>query len=74
VTETETQGVYRVQGIVKPNARAEIWNLQSDLLWGQQTRSDGVYDLLVQGNAGDTMLVFYVIGTDQSDAVDFVLP
>jgi hypothetical protein len=74
VTETDTEGVYRVTGFVKPNARAEAWNLSSDLFWGQQTRSDGAYDFLVEGQPGDPMVLFYVIGTDQSDTQDFVLP
>jgi len=74
VTETDVQGVYRVTGNVTPNARAEVWNTRTDLFWGQQTESDGRYDFLVEGEPGDPMLMFYVLGTDQSDTQDFELP
>jgi hypothetical protein len=74
VTETETQGVYRLTGDVTPNAHVTAWNRNTNLSYGQLTASDGRYDFLVNGSAGDAMLLYYVLGTDQSEPEDFELP
>jgi len=74
VTATETEGVYLVKGTVTPDSRAMIMNTATDRFWGQQTRSDGRYEIFVEGSPGDTMLVFYVLGAEESGSADFRLP
>lgn len=73
VSETETEGVYRLTGTVTPNAHVTAWNFNTDLSYGQQTHADGRYDFLVVGTEGDSMSLTYTVGTDESQPQAFEL-
>jgi len=73
VSETDTEGVYRLTGTVTPNSHVTAWNFSTDLSYGQQTSADGAYDFIVLGSEGDAMSLSYSVGTDESQPQDFVL-
>jgi hypothetical protein len=67
-------GYYRLVGQVEPNAEVFARNRNNDLNFGQQTGGSGHYDFEVQGEAGDEMDFWYVVGKDASPRLMFVLP
>jgi hypothetical protein len=70
-----TTGVYRVHGGVVPNAQVFALNERTNLLDGQQTGENGVYDFeLHEAQAGDVFTLWYQAGTDLSPGTVFYLP
>lgn len=73
ILATDQQGVYRLQGSVRPNSLVTAYNLNNGLTFGQRTVGDGRYDFLVRGDEGDRMELWYSVGTDESNSVNFEL-
>lgn len=67
---TET-GTYRLEGNVTPNAHVIALNSRTNLSAGQQTGDSGHYDFEIAAEAGDAILLWYVVGVDQSPPVSF---
>jgi hypothetical protein len=66
-------GYYRLVGRVEPQADVFARNRRTDLNAGQFT-SSGSYDFVVQGEEGDQMELWYIVGADVSPRVAFLLP
>ncbi len=67
-------GYFRLVGQVEPHAEVFARNRENDLNFGQQTGASGGYDFEVQGQSGDEMDLWYVVGKDASPRLLFVLP
>ena len=69
-------GTFRLVGRVEPHGEVFARNRDTDppVIAGQQTGSSGRYDFEVQGQSGDEMDLWYVVGNDTSPRVLFVLP
>jgi hypothetical protein len=70
---TET-GTYYLEGNVTPNAHVIALNERTNLSAGQQTGSDGHYGFEIAAEAGDPIVLWYVVGVDQSPPVAFDIP
>ena len=66
-------GYYRLMGRVEANSDVFARNRRTDLNSGQFT-SSGVYDFVVQGEEGDQMELWYIVGSGVSPRVAFLLP
>jgi hypothetical protein len=58
---------------VQPQADVFARNRRTDFNFGQFT-SSGAYDFVVQGEEGDQMELWYIVGSDASPRVAFLLP
>ena len=65
---------YWLAGQVEPHAEVIARNRRTALLAGQLTGGDGRYGFEVEGQEGDEMELWYVVGKDASPRVLFVLP
>jgi hypothetical protein len=66
-------GYYRLVGRVQPNSDVFARNRRTDSNFGQFT-SSGTYDFKVEGEEGDQMELWYLVGSDVSPRVAFLLP
>lgn len=66
-------GYYRLVGRVEPQSDVFARNRRTDINFGQFT-SSGAYDFVVQGAEGDQMELWYIVGSDISPRVAFLLP
>ena len=64
---------YRLTGVVEPNGEVVALNQRTDASAGQLTGSSGRYDFEVVGTRGDSMTLWYVVGTEASPRIKFVL-
>lgn len=64
---------YRLTGVVEPHGEVVARNRRTALLAGQVTGGTGRYDFEVVGAEGDSMELWYVVGTEASPRTKFVL-
>jgi hypothetical protein len=68
-----TRDRFRLTGLVEPHAEVVARNRRTALLAGQLTGGSGRYDFEVVGLEGDSMELWYVVGTEASPRLTFVL-
>lgn len=75
VSAPDENGLARLQGIA-PAAKVEViaWNRQTDLISGQVTGDDALYDFTIPAKVGDDIVVWYEQGDQTSQSVTVVVP
>ena len=67
-------GFSRLQGLAAPQAEVIAWNHNNDLIAGQVTGDDSRYDFLIRAESGDTIELWYIQGTEESQTVRVRVP
>ena len=74
VSSPDENGLVRVQGVAAPRAEVIAWNRASDLIAGQVTGDDSRYDFTIKAEVSDTLELWYIQGTDESQSVSITVP
>jgi hypothetical protein len=64
----------RLQGTAAPHAEVIAWNHDNDVIAGQVTRDTSRYDFTIQGEVGDYIELWYIVGDDESQSVRVTVP
>jgi len=67
-------GYVRLTGLVAPNSRALAKNRKTDRGAFQDTADDGRYDMSLEAQPGDEILLSYVLQGEMSQVVSFRIP
>jgi hypothetical protein len=74
VSAPDETGLVRLQGVAAPKAEVIAWNHANDLIAGQVTGDDSLYDFTIKAQANDFIELWYVQGADESQTVGFKVP
>jgi hypothetical protein len=74
VSAPDASGLVRVQGIAVAQAEVIAWNHNTDLIAGQVTTDDARYDFTIKADAGDTLELWYIQGSDESPSILLTVP
>jgi hypothetical protein len=72
VSATDTAGLVRLKGTVRPESEVFALNHSTNLISGQYTKS-GAYDFTLEAQERDGISLWYVQGTTESPPNDFVI-
>ena len=74
VSSPDENGLVRLQGVAAPKAEVIAWNRQTDLIAGQVTGDDSLYDFTMKAEVGDAIELWYIQGDQESQTVDVFVP
>jgi hypothetical protein len=74
VSAPDESGFSRLQGFAAPRAEVIAWNHDNDLIAGQVTGDDSRYDFSIRAESGDTIELWYIKGSDESQTVRVTVP
>lgn len=74
VSAPNVSGLVRLQGTAAPHAEVIAWNHDNDVIAGQVTRDTSRYDFMIQGEVGDYIELWYILGDDESQSVRVTVP
>jgi hypothetical protein len=74
VSAPDNSGFVRVQGEVTSRATVHVMNERTNKGASQLTEDDGLYDLELRAQVGDTLRIWKRVGTQESDFVEVTVP
>jgi len=74
VSSPTTQGLVHVEGSAREDADVFVYNDDTESGVIGRADEDGNYGVFLEAQGGDTLLIWYQVGTDQSEHAERTVP
>lgn len=74
VTTPDAAGMIHIRGTVRPKAEVLAKNLRTLKIVGEETDESGAYDLIMEAEIDDRLIIWYTDGGDESDLTEVTVP
>lgn len=74
ISSPDEMGMVRVSGTVRSRATALVLNSRTDRIAGQKTDTSGKYDIEIEAQVRDRLVIWYEVGDETSQIVEVYVP
>lgn len=74
ISSPDEMGMVRVSGTVRSRATALVLNPRTDRIAGQKTDTSGKYDIEIEAQVRDRLVIWYEVGDETSQIVEIYVP